>query len=395
MSKFTQAFVDKFKAPAGKLDHIEWDDAMPGFGLRVQAKGSRVFVVQYKYGDKQRRISLGKVGKVTLRAAQDTAQQFFAQISAKTSDPASDRKKATTAASKTFDLAMEDFIAYQTNRVVGSYLADITLTLRERCKSLHGLALAEIDLATIAATLRKIAKAGPVSADRRRAHLSKFFSWAIGEGLIESGVNPVKGTNKAAGEYEPRDRLLTADEIKKIWHALGDDDYGCIAKLLILTGTRLNEIGKLRWSEVDLENAVITLPGARTKNGRKHLVPLSKQALAILKSRPRVGDRDFVFGRSSNGFSGWSKCKERLDAKLDLPGWTFHDFRRAFSTIAHEELDVAPHVIEEVLNHRTGTKSGVAAVYNLAKFERQKREALDLYGKYIADLVGPKLRVVA
>src|SRR4051794_19738715 len=119
------------------------------------------------------------------------------------------------------------------------------------------------------------------------------------------------------------------------------------------------------WSELDLERALWRLPGSRTKNHRAHDVPLPTQAVALLAARRRVGDRDAVFGRSLDGagFSGWSQCKRALDAAVGLPEWKLHDLRR--SAVTHmAEIGIEPSVIEAAINHISGTRAGVAGVYN-------------------------------
>ncbi len=390
--KFTQAAVRAFRIPAGKSDHFEWDNEVPGFGFRARGKAAH-YLVQFRVGNKQRRVSLGAVAKVDLDKARKLARGMFSEVADKV-DPTVARAKAATAASKTFELAAEDFIDHQTGKIAAAYLQDVTLSLCVVFKVLHGLSLDSIERSTVAAALRTVKKQrGAVSADRRRAHLSKFFSWALGEGLCES--NPVDGTNKSSGEYKPRERVLTPVEFKKIWSALEADSFGRVVKLLALTGQRRTEIGDLIWDEVDLDEATINLPGNRTKNGLAHVVPLSKSALAILKACPNVGAS--VFGRvgCSTGFSGWSKAKKALDKASGVTNWTLHDLRRTAATYMGD-LDVAPHVIEEVLNHISGSKAGVAGIYRRSKYEPQKRAALDTLAKHVAEIVGPaKLRLAA
>src|SRR5262249_24122634 len=149
----------------------------------------------------------------------------------------------------------------------------------------------------------------------------------------------------------PRDRVLTEDELRTLWAALGDDDYGDISRLLILTAARRTEIGGLRWDEVRLDTAEIEIPATRMKNGRPHLIPLSAPVLAILKHRQRT--RDHVLGRGVTGFSGWAKRRKALDARIGSPrpNWTLHDFRRLASTVMHDKLGVPPHVVERILAH--------------------------------------------
>ena len=146
---------------------------------------------------------------------------------------------------------------------------------------------------------------------------------------------------------------------------------------MILTGARRDEIGSLLRGEINIAQKQIELPGSRTKGGVDHIIPLSPLALSILTARTPREDSDFVFGRGEGGFSGWSQCKARLDARLDLEPWTLHDFRRTLSTTMHEKLDVAPHIVEAILGHVSGHKAGVAGTYNRALYLDQRRDALE------------------
>ena len=158
---------------------------------------------------------------------------------------------------------------------------------------------------------------GPVAANRARAALSAYFNWLAREGDIDT--NSVSFTNKAI-EAGARVRTPNEDELRTILRALRDDEYGRIVRLLILTGLRRDEIGSLCWSEVDLDAATITLPPARTKNGREHITALSEPALEVLKARARRAGpggelRDYVLGRGLGGFSGWSE-QGRIDRRI-------------------------------------------------------------------------------
>jgi integrase len=123
---------------------------------------------------------------------------------------------------------------------------------------------------------------------------------------------------------------LSDDELRAVWNACGDDHYGRIVKLLALTGCRRDEIGGLRWSEVNLNAATITLPAERTKNGHRHVVPLAPAAVDILSTIERVVGRDFVFGQYGQGFSGWADKKQKLGDSVG--SWVLHDLRRTFRT---------------------------------------------------------------
>src|SRR5262249_39065749 len=138
---------------------------------------------------------------------------------------------------------------------------------------------------------------------------------------------------------------------------------------------------------------IIVLPSNRTKNSRTHVVPLAPMARAILEARPRRGGRDFVFGAGERGFAGFSRAKTRLDADSKVAPFVIHDIRR--STATHmAKIELRPYIVEAVLNHVSGHKSGVAGIYNRALYESEKATALSRWAQYIADLVeGRKSKV--
>src|SRR5262249_61553598 len=126
--------------------------------------------------------------------------------------------------------------------------------------------------ADVSESLARIAKDhGFYTANRARASLSTLFPWALAEGLVE--LNPVIGTNRPAEEIA-RDRVLSKTELRAVWRSTKSGDYGDIAKLLILTDQRREEVGGMLWSELQLDAGLWRIGAARTKNGREHEVPL-------------------------------------------------------------------------------------------------------------------------
>ena len=198
-------------------------------------------------------------------------------------------------------------------------------------------------------------------------------------------ANPVVGTRKAVDEIA-RDRVLTDAELAAVWRNAGDADFGAIVRLLILTGQRREEVAAMTWDEVDLASATWRIGGDRTKNARSHYVPLASQAVGLLRTVERRDGRALVFGSRKGPFSGWSKAKASLDARMSaalghpLPPWRLHDVRRTVAT-GLADLGALPHVIEAVLNHVSGHKAGVAGVYNRSVYATEKRAALDLWAE--------------
>jgi len=379
--KFTQAEVHRFKIKAGKSEHIEFDESMPGFGLRIRAGDKaehRTFIAQYKIGAKHRRITLGDVRKVTLENARKEARRIFGKV-ANGHDPANEKAERRSAASHTLDATIARYLEAKATEFKPRTMVEVKRYLEKDWQSLHNLAIASIARANVAATLSAIAKSkGGATANRARAALSAMFRWAIGEGLCDH--NPVTGTNRQE-ENGHRERSLGDDEVARVWLAASENDYGNIVRLLMLTGCRREEIGSLKWSEVDLAARTITIAKERTKNGMEHIVPLPDAALSILQGIMRRGDRDFVFGIARDGgFSGWSKSKIALDKAVALKEeWRLHDLRRTVRT-GLGKLGVQPHHAEAVLNH---LPPKLIRTYDRNTYATEKRDALDKWAAHL------------
>jgi integrase len=308
-------------------------------------------------------------------------------------DPAGDKAEGRRRAAETFEVVSRKFLAFQKGELRPGSYRQVERHILHHASKLNEDQLAAIDRRRVASLITDIKdESGTVTANRVGSTLSYLFTWAMGQGLAEA--NPVIGVAKFS--EQPRERVLSDAELRLIWNAAGDDHFGAIVRLLTLTGQRADEIASLRWSEI--ADDVITLPPERTKNKRLHRVPLSGPAGTILAAQPRrAGDdgklRDLVFGVGQRGFSGWSRCKERLDERIaaengkPLPGWVIHDLRRSVVT-GMGNLGVQPHIIEAVLNHITGSRSAISRVYNRNSYEPEKRRALDLWADHVMALVG-------
>jgi integrase len=380
--RLTIKSAEGIKLPKGKTDHIEFDDDVPGFGLRLREGGSRTWVYQYRIGSKQRRMVLGSANSVPLGLARENASKLEAKVKLG-GDPATDKETARRDAENTFGGLVDQYLEARKSEWRPRSEAEITRHLTKHAKSLHKMPIGAVAQRNVANLLNEIAKdAGNVTANRVRASLCAFFGWVIREGIRLPEGNVASYTNKR--DEKSRERVLTDAELKRIWKSCLDDDYGAVLKLLLLTGQRANEIAELRWDEVHDEQ--ILLPAERTKNGRPHIIPLSEPAKTTLAKFPRK-DRACVFGRDDTGFKGWSKAKEKIDGRIAGAGkrlahWTPHDLRRTVAT-RMADLGVQPHIIEAVLNHVSGHKGGVAGIYNRATYDKEKREALNLWAEHM------------
>ena len=374
-------------------DKFTWDEKLSGFGLR-ERNGKRSWIIQYRLGHKQRRLKIGDGEKLTKAQARDLARKRLAEVELGR-DPAGDKQQNRKDAKFTLKAILADYLEAKRGTVRERTYREIVRYLDGHWKPLHGTPINAIARRDVAHELGKITKrSGATTADRARTAMSGLYAWAMGEGLAEQ--NPVVGTNRPAQPVE-RDRVLSDSELAAIWRASGDDAYGKVIKLLILLGARRAEVGGMKWSELDLEKGVWVLAGERTKNGRGLTLPLPPLAMEIIESVPRREGRDHLFGtRSSDGLAHWH-AKADLDKRLgkSVKPWRVHDLRRVAAT-RMADLGVAPHVIEAVLNHYSGHRSGVAGIYNRSSYEREKIAALSLWADHVRALVeGGERKVVA
>jgi integrase len=373
---------------AGETDRIWFDDAVPGFGLRVRDSGSRSWIFQYKIGRKTRRIAIGQATAVKVARAREIAGELHAKVKLG-GDPAAEKRVLIERSSHTFGALAQRYLQQQKSEVRERTLRAIERALQNYAAPLHPLPVDAVDQRTIAERLSRIEKdSGAVTCNRVRATMSAMFTWGMREGLALA--NPVINTHRR--EERPRDRVLSDKELQLIWSCLPDNQYGVIVRLLVLTGQRVNEIGGLCWRELDFDRGVISLPGARTKNGRPHEVPMSHGVRGLLQAQTQSGE--LVFGnRRAGPFNVWSKAKSSLDAAIAeasgkaLPHWVLHDIRRSVAT-GMADIGIQPHIIEAVLNHVSGHRSGVAGIYNRATYAKEKAEALARWDEHVKALVG-------
>jgi integrase len=239
---------------------------------------------------------------------------------------------------------------------------------------------------------RRTDGSGRIGANHLLRSIGHVFRWAQGKDLVEG--NPAANIAKPQPKLKSRDRYLDAEEIKAFWSACEQVGWpvGPIFQLLLLTGQRESEVGEMCWSELDLTNRVWNLPAAGTKNGKSHIVHLGDLAVAIIGKLPQINGSKFVFTTNGTGpFTNYDYGKKRIQGLMGgAADWRPHDLRRTATTVM-AEIGIAPHVADRVLNHQSGTISGVAAVYNRFQYLEERKAALAALGQHIARLVGRNL----
>jgi integrase len=380
--RFTKAGVEALELSPGQTERIVWDEDLPGFGCRIRAT-SKAWRIQYRVNRQQRSESLGDIRKVSLEDAKRIARARFAQVELGL-DPAVDRAQAqaeAAAAKLTLGVVSERYLDARKAALRPATLRAAVYHFGTLWAPLRNRPIEGIRRADVAARLGEIAKAhGRVTAARARGNLSTLYAWAMREGLCEA--NPVTATNDPSDGIKSRERVLDDAELRTIWNACRDDDFGRVVRLLILTGCRRSEIGGLRWSEIDLGKGIMTIPGSRTKNHKPLELTLPPIVLDILRSVPRRNGSDHVFGRYGGGFVGWSYPLSTLNLRIaenegrPLASWSLHDTRRTVRS-GLGKLGVRPDVAELVIGHHRGN------VYDRYRYAPEIAVALVMWADHV------------
>lgn len=375
------------------------DAGMPSLYLIIHPTGRKAWCVRYRFGGRTRKMMLGPYPALDLPDARDRARDAVKVLSLGR-DPGAEKieaAKATRARPADHDLivsVVEDFLTRHVRKHnKPTTAATATQILHKDVVPIWGRRkVADITRRDVLDLLDKIVDRGsPVMANRVLATVRKFFNWCVDRSIITA--SPCAGV-KAPSQETTRDRVLSDAELRLIWTAAERVGwpFGPFAKLLVLTAQRRDEVAGIARSELQGQGAEWHLPGARSKNGLANIVPLSDAAQAILSDLPKIKG-DYLLTTTGEGpIRGYSRAKRRLDdeiAKLNdgkaIAAWTFHDLRRTAAS-GMARLGTDPHVVEAVLNHRSGTISGVAAVYNRYQYLSEKRAALKIWANLIEEL---------
>lgn len=350
----------------------------PGFSLRVFPTGRKVFTVKYRYGLKQRRLPLGVYPRLSLVQARDKAIAALRLVD-EGIDPAARRRQL----GMNVEAVCDDFIR-QYARPRNRSWKEAERILQREFIAMHGQRdIREIRRADILELMDgAIERGAAYQANRIHSNLRKLFNWCVERGIVES--SPVVGIKPPTRE-QARDRVLNDDEIRAVLRACADEPYPYrqFVPLLLATAQRRGEVSKMRWSEIDIDAKVWVIPAELSKNRKPHVVPLNDVALRMLGEVPRFDNCDWVFTTTRRApISGFSKALRNIHARSETSEWRFHDLRRTAAS-GMARAGIAPYVVEKVLNHISGTISGVAAVYNRYGYDAERREALDKWGSFL------------
>lgn len=390
MPKLTQLAVDRMRPDPAKRIEVS-DDLLPQLRLVIQPSGARSWAVRTRINGRTAKLTLGDARALNLAKARTAARAKLTEI-VEGRDPRAEKRRAKAT---TLGGVAELYLRDRAGELRPKTQAERERHLRRDWAPLHHRPLGSITRRDIAERLVELKDAhGPIAANRSRSTLHQVYAWALARDLVEA--NPVAATQRPTRRETTRDRVLSLQELRKLWAVTeSGSDYDAIVRLLMLSGQRREEVAGMRWGELDLACGRWLIPGERSKNRRPHVVVLSRQMVDIIEVRPGENGRELVFGSGDGGFSGWSRSRRRLDRTCQLAApWTLHDLRRSFVTHL-AEIGIAPAVIEAVVNHMSGIKSGVAGVYNRAEHLPERARVMQLWADHLLSAIDSDEKVVA
>jgi integrase len=408
------------------------DAACVGLYLFVSTTGSKSWICRYRLAGKPKKLTIGAVlleRKVpladgrrpelgeghTLAEARVAAHSALGAVK-EGQDPFAEKtraKKASLSGEDNVDAALDAYIdkhVEKNNRESTATETKRFLRLYVR-PALGELKLRHLRKRQILDMLDTVSdKGGPASANRVFAIVRHFLVWSVQRDLLST--SPAEGIAPPSQPVS-RDRYLDDAEIKLMWRGCQKVGwpFGEMAKLLLLTGQRREEVAGGRWKEFDLEakEPMWIIPRSRAKNDNEHFVALSPSVVSVLQGLPRMANSEtdhILTTTGKTGISGFSRAKEALDAamlelaradaaergtnedKVAIAPWTWHDLRRTAAS-GMARLGMPVHVVEAVLNHKSGSVSGIAAVYNRHTYADEKRRALFAWAQHVESLITP------
>jgi integrase len=391
------------KQAMGK-QHTIWDTLNPHFGVRVSAGGKLAFVVMRRPagGTKPIRVTLGHYPALSLETARELASGALSELIAG-KRPRQERQRRQEEQREIDEQifgAVADRYKHHIakRRTVGQIkqLIDRELVSRWGARPIASLSRREV----ISMVEQVRGHNGPAAARQALIYAKRIFGFAVARDLLANSPADHVSALELIGEKKPRQRVLTADEIRLLWaatpwntasdvevHERGRWPAAPFARLLLLLGVRRGELGSATWDRVDLDARTWLIPASAAKTEEAHLVPLPLTAVEIFKSLPRFVGGNLVFTNDGkHRLGGWNRFKDELDRKMGkIERWTFHDLRRTARS-NWSALGVQPHIAEMMLGH---AQPNINATYDVYTYEHERRVALEKWSRRIAEIVAP------
>jgi integrase len=391
----TDSVISNLRPHRAQAGWVELSDAgCRGLCLRLSPRGEKTWAVRYMVGGKRQRHTIGAYPAVSLSEARERAREYLA--AAKDAVSAAEVDARTRAQTLIVAMAHQEYLSS-----FGAGLRSQTTNLktgmfRDHIQSVIGGRLIRtirrhdvIDVAT-----RVIAKGFPVQANRVFSELMTFLRWCEQKGYVDGVPSVRKKDLRALGaaKEKARRRTLADVEIAEVWTGAATlgDTTGDYLRLLLLLGQRRDEVRVMRRAEVDLDQALWTIPKERYKTKVDHAVPLPAAAVEIIRRRVEATDGDYVFSAREAGkpFNGAASALRRLRKLMcSRPSFALHDLRRTCRTTL-SRLGVDEETAELVIGH---LPQGMAKTYNLYDRLEERRAALEKWANFVRSLVEGKV----
>jgi integrase len=379
----TDRFCDRAKARSGEPQTDYFDETVSGLALRVAVSGRKTWTLHYTSPNdsKRTRLTLGTYPATSLGSARTQALEARGEVE--------DGRDPRLTGTVTLKAVCEDYLKREGPKLRSRDWYEATLK-RLVYPRLGDKPIAEIKRSEIVKLLLdKIEDDnGPVMADRTLSIVRKIMNWhASRSDEFRSPI--VRGMARTKPKERARERTLTDDELRVIWAAASEarGPFGHYLQFLLLTATRRNEAARVRRSEI--AGSEWTIPGARYKTGKDHLIPLSQAAQAVLATLPSEG---FLFSTTGGEkpITAFWKFKETFDKIVPLSRWTLHDLRRTARSLM-SRAGVASDHAERCLGHVIG---GVRGVYDRHEFREEKRQGFEALASLVEKIVNPQPNIV-
>jgi integrase len=402
----TDRRIRHLRPPKGERIEL-WDTHVRGFGIRA-TDTTKSFSIMYRLAGRQRRMTLGTYPVLSLAEARRMAGDALLKVRLKI-DPQDERdareRRLQESRENGFTAVAKQFLETYVRKRKQLRTADEIEAMLEAdvLPSWGARPIESITKGDVRTLLRKIANRGAEHrANKYLAVVRKLFNWALEQDLV--AVSPCLGVRPIVDEVE-RDRVLSDAELRLICAGCDSLGYpfGPLFQVLLLTGQRRGETAAMCWSEVDFDRKVWTIPADKAKSQRLHVVPLPPGVVERLKGMDRKDGVDLIFTTTGKTpVSGFSKAKAELDSLIladlrkqaeehgddlaivrPLPEWRLHDLRRTMSTNL-ARLKVPRLHISKILNHADG---GVTAIYDRFAYADEKRQALEVWGRFVDSIL--------
>ena len=379
--RLTEKTIKELVPPA-KGNRITYDDEVPGFGIRVTRSGARAFVLNYVVEGRERRLTIGAWPVWSATGARRRAKELRIRID-QGEDPLGESQQRRS--EPTFAEVATEYLENHAAKKKSGH-ADKLYLDRDVVPSWGHLKAGDIRRRDVIRLVEAKAKATPIAGNRLLGIIRKLFGWAVERDLL--ATNPCLGVRAPARENRG-DRVLSEDEIYRVWHALDSAAMAAecrlTVRLMLALGQRSGEVCGMLWEEVDIEARVWSIPAGRSKNGLAHRVPLTDTALELLGQAPRWGRLVCPSSRGPGAVTvaGVSNAVKANLGHFGVAKFTPHDARR---TVASQiaALGFGRVVVGKILNH---VDRGVIAIYDRHGYDSEKRQALDAWDAKLRSII--------